>query len=196
MSSHDPTHALSDVLDELEHSIEGKEVSVEHVVETLGRSSFAGLMLAFSLVSASPASAIPGITAVVAALVFVLVAQMIAGRESVWLPRFVTRRRMSTEKLCKGIGWVRKPVRFVERFLKPRLTFLFHRPWRCVPLLLIMGLTIFMPVMEIVPTSGSIASAVIALFAASLLTRDGVLALISLALLMVVPVLAVLWYQG
>lgn len=34
-------------------------------------------------------------------------------------------------------------------------------------------LTLFMPVMEIVPTSGSIASAVIAVFAAGLLTRDG-----------------------
>ncbi|PVA08157.1 exopolysaccharide biosynthesis protein [Thalassorhabdomicrobium marinisediminis] len=193
MTHHEPTHALSDVLDELEQSVEGEEILVEDVVEALGRRSFAALMLAFSLVSTSPASAIPGITAVVAALVFVLVAQMIVGRKSVWLPRFVTRRRLSTKTLCKGIRWLRKPVRFVERFLKPRLTWLFHRPWMWLPLTLVMGLTLFMPFMEIVPTSGSIASAIIALFAASLLTRDGVLALISLALLSILPVGIYLW---
>jgi hypothetical protein len=182
------THALSDVLETLEASVDGDEVSVDHIVDMLGRSSFAGLMLAFSLVSTSPASAIPGVTALVALLVFILVAQMLAGRESVWLPRFITKRTLSRAKLCKGISWLQKPVGFVERFLSPRLTWLFHRPWRWVPLLLVMALTLFMPVMEIIPTSGSIASAVIALFAASLLTRDGVLTLISLALLLAVPV--------
>ena len=186
--NHDTTHALSGILDELERSISGEEISVEDVVNTLGHSSFAGLMLAFSLVSTSPASAIPGITAAVAVLVFILVAQMMVGRKSLWLPGFVTRRRLSTEKLCKGIRWLRPPVRFVERFLKPRLTWLFHRPWMWLPLTLVMALTLFMPFTEIVPTSGSIASAVIALFAASLLTRDGVLAIISLGLLSTLPV--------
>ncbi|MDD9724609.1 exopolysaccharide biosynthesis protein [Roseovarius sp. SK2] len=190
---HPATHALSDVLDELERSVSGEEISVEDVVDTLGHSSFAGLMLAFSLVSTSPASAIPGITAVVAALVFILVAQMMVGRKSVWLPGFVTRRRLSTVKLCKGIRWLRRPVRLVERFLKPRLTWLFDHPWTWLPLTLVMALTLFMPFMEIVPTSGSIASAVIALFAASLLTRDGVLALVSLGLLSILPVAIYYW---
>ncbi|WP_420555768.1 exopolysaccharide biosynthesis protein [Roseovarius sp.] len=62
-----------------------------------------------------------------------------------------------------------------------------------LPLTLVMALTLFMPFMEIVPTSGSIASAVIALFAASLLTRDGVLALFSLGLLSILPVAIYYW---
>ncbi|MFW5689525.1 MAG: exopolysaccharide biosynthesis protein, partial [Spirochaetota bacterium] len=88
------------------------------------------------------------------------------GRKSVWLPGFITRRRMSSAKLCRGIGWLRKPVHFVERFLRARLTFLLHRPWLYLPLSLVLVLTLFMPLLEIVPTSGSIASAVVALFAA------------------------------
>ncbi|KZY43893.1 exopolysaccharide biosynthesis protein exod, partial [Roseovarius sp. HI0049] len=151
------------------------------------------LMLVFSLICTSPASAIPGVTALLALMVFILVAQMMVGRESLWLPGFITRRRMSSDKLCKGIKWLRKPVRFVERFLKPRFTWFFHRPWIWVPLILVMALTLFMPFMEFVPTSGSIASAVIALFAASLLTRDGVLALLSLPLLSIIPVTIYYW---
>ncbi|MEQ8293320.1 MAG: exopolysaccharide biosynthesis protein [Roseovarius sp.] len=187
------THALSDLLDELEGTVEGESVRVEEVIDALGHSSFASLMLVFSLICTSPASAIPGVTALLALMVFILVAQMMVGRESLWLPGFITRRRLSSEKLCKGIKWLRKPVRFVERFLKPRFTWFFHRPWIWVPLILVMALTLFMPFMEFVPTSGSIASAVIALFAASLLTRDGVLALLSLPLLAVIPVTIYYW---
>lgn len=188
------TRALSDVLDQLEASAQGESIAIEQVIARLGRKSFASLMLVFSLISTSPASAIPGLTATVAGIVFILVVQMIAGRDCVWLPGFITRRQMSTVRLCKGIGWLRKPVRFVERFLKPRLTFLFHRPWLWLPLLLILCLTLFMPFMEIIPTSGSIASAVIALFAAGLLTRDGALVVAALLLLLTVPV--GVWYFG
>ena len=130
----------------------------------------------------------------VAAITFILVVQMIAGRECLWLPQFITRRHMSTAKLCKGISWLRRPVHFVERFLKARLTFLLHRPWLWLPLVLILMLTLFMPFMEVIPTSGSIASAVIALFAAGLLTRDGALAVLSFVLLLAVPV--AVWYFG
>lgn len=188
------TRALSEVLDHLESSAHDESIKVEEVIETLGRKSFAALMLVFSLISASPASAIPGLTATVAGIVFILVVQMIAGRDCVWLPGFITKRRMSTAKLCKGIGWLRRPVQFIERFLKARLTFFFHRPWFWLPLILILALTMFMPFMEVVPTSGSIASAVIALFAAGLLTRDGALVLMSLILLSSVPV--AVWYFG
>lgn len=188
------THALSDVLDQLESSIHDESIAVAEVIEKLGPHSFASLMLVFSLISTSPASAIPGITTVVAAVVFILVVQMMAGRNCLWLPGFITRRRMSSEKLCKGISWLRKPVHFVERYLKGRWTHLFHRPWIWLPLILILGLTLFMPFMEIVPTSGSIASAVIALFAAGLLTRDGALVVASLVLLSGVPV--AVWYFG
>lgn len=190
----DRTHALSDVLDQLESSVRDDSIPVAEVIEKLGSRSFASLMLVFSLISTSPASAIPGITTIVAIITFIIVVQMIFRRECVWLPRIITRRKMSTEKLCKGIGWLRKPVHFVERFLKPRLTFLFHRPWLWLPLILILCLTLFMPIMEIIPTSGSIASAVIALFAAGLLTRDGALVAASGIVLLAVPATA--WYFG
>lgn len=187
------TRALSEVLDRLESAAHDDSITVQEVVDRLGHSSFAALMLIFSLISTSPASAIPGMTTTVGAIIFILVVQMIAGRKSVWLPGFITRRSMSTEKLCKGIAWMRPPVRFAERYLKKRMTFLLHRPWLWLPLLLILGLTMLMPLLEVIPTSGSIASAVIALFAAGLLTRDGLLVTASLALLLVVPV--VVWTQ-
>lgn len=183
-----PTHALTDVLDVLEKSLDEDEITVAKVVSNLGRASFASIMLIFSLISSSPASAIPGITTVVAVIVLILILQMMVGRNSVWLPDYIMRQKLDVQKVEKGIRWLRGPVSRVESLLRPRLTFLFHRPWLWLPMILIAALTLFMPFMEIVPTSGSIASGVIALFAASLLTRDGVLACLSFAVLLAVPV--------
>ena len=185
---------INEVLDQLENSLQGESIAVKEVIETLGPQSFASLMLGFSLISTSPASAIPGITTLVAAIVFILLAQMAMGRKSVWLPRFITRRHMSSSKLRRGIHWLRKPVRFVEPFLKERLSFLFNPPWFWLPLISILALTLFMPFMEVIPTSGSIASAIIALFAAGLLIRDGVLVFASLIFLLSMPI--AVWQFG
>lgn len=179
--------ALMDLLTHLEHSVKGDKVAISDLVREIGPQSFAALMLLFALISTSPASAIPGVTAVVAVIEFLLVIQMIAGRHSLWLPRFISRRSLSRDKLCNGIQWLRKPVRFVERFLKERLTTLVTPPLMYVPLSLILVLTLFMPFMEVIPTSGSIASAIIASVAAGFLTRDGLLVAISVPLLAMVP---------
>ena len=188
------SHALSEVLDGLEASINGEEVSVQHIVQTLGQRSFASLLLIFPLIAVSPASAVPGVTAMVAVIVFLLVSQMIVGRESVWLPPFIRDHCISKAALCKAIGWLRKPIAFVERFLKARLTFILERPWRYLPLGMVLVLSLFMPFMELVPTSGSIASAIISILAAGLLTRDGGLVLFSLLTMLGLPVLA--WQAG
>jgi hypothetical protein len=143
--------ALTDLLDHLEHSIKGDDVAISDLVREIGPQSFAALMLLFALISTSPASAIPGVTAVVAVIESLLVIQMIAGRHSLWLPKFISRRRLSRDKLCNGIQWLRKPVRFVERFLKERLTALVTPPVMYLPLSLILVLTLFMPFMEVIP---------------------------------------------
>lgn len=188
------TSQLSDVLEQLERSVHGETVTVGEVVDQLGHKSFAALMLLFSLIAVSPASAIPGITTVVAVIVFILVIQMIVGRTSLWLPGFILRRRMAKAKLCKGIAWLRRPVHFVERFIKPRLPALLHRPLVLLPLVLVLLLTLGMPFLEVIPTTGSIASAVIALVAAGLLTRDGAFVLAGLLILLGLPV--AIWHFG
>lgn len=192
-SQSDP-HGLTHILDRIEELTDQDDVSVEQIVHKLGDRSFASLMLIFTLISASPASAIPGVTAMVGLIVAVLVLQLIAGKKTVWLPGFLMRRRLDSKKLSKGIGWLRKPAGWGERILKRRLTALLHRPLLYLPLVLILCLALFMPVMEIIPTSGSIASAVIALFAAGFLMRDGVLVVISLVLMSAVPL--TVWHFG
>ncbi len=60
------SRALSEVLDQLEDAAAVDAIAIQMIVEKLGRKSFASVMLVFSLISTSPDSTIPGITAMVA----------------------------------------------------------------------------------------------------------------------------------
>ncbi|GGK28316.1 exopolysaccharide biosynthesis protein [Salinarimonas ramus] len=100
-----------------------------------------------------------------------------------------------------GVSWGFSPCRLG---LAPRGASLREREaWWSVPAgstrrgngsAVILALTLFMPLMEVIPTSGSLASAVIAVFVAGLLVRDGGLVLASLVLLLAVPV--AVWHFG
>lgn len=186
---------LSGVLDQMEHLSGGadRQITVEEIINCLGKHSFASTILAFSLISTSPASGIPGVTAFVGLVVMFLVVQMIFGRDSLWLPGFIMRRDIAAKKLREGVRWLRRPVAFVDRFLHERTTFLLHRPWIYLPLIMVLLLTMFMPFMEVVPTSGSIASAMIVIFAAGYLMRDGKVVILSMVLMSLLPV-GVAWF--
>ncbi|MDP4540821.1 exopolysaccharide biosynthesis protein [Qipengyuania sp. DY56-A-20] len=122
------TRALSEVLDQLENAVDGDSTSVRDVVEQLGRKSFASLMLVFSLKSKSPASAILGVTAGGGARLYS------GNPDDHWKKDGMATRVRGPEtpldrQTLQGVRWLRRPVHFVERFLKPRFTILLHRPW-------------------------------------------------------------------
>lgn len=149
------------------------------MVETFGHRSFAALMLIFALIAVSPASTVPGVTAAVAVVELLLVVQMIAGRRHLWLPGFLGRRGLSGERLRTAVSWLRGPVGFIDRLLRPRLRFLTEKPVLHLWLILILGLTLVMQFMEFLPGSGTLAASVIALCAAAILTHNGALLILA-----------------
>jgi hypothetical protein len=180
--------ALSQVLDSLTAAAaEVDNVSVQELVERLGRRSFPALVLAPGLIAVSPASGIPGLTSAVGLIVVLITVQMLVGRNSAWLPGYLTKRRISSERLRTALGWLRRPVGFIERLTKPRLVVLVTRPLVALPILVMMSIGVIMPMLEIVPTSGSIAGAFISIYAIGLLMRDGLLVLLALCLTVAAP---------
>lgn len=182
-------HALSEVIDRLEQSAHDEATSIGDILEALGRRSFPAAMLIPALLAVSPLSGIPGVTVSVGLIVAATAAQMLWGRDLLWLPEKLTRRTIPTERLCKAISWLRPPLKFIERFLKPRLTFLFRRPFRWITLALVFLIGVMMPVLELIPTTGSVAATVISIFAIGLLTRDGALVILGYTLVIGAPFL-------
>ncbi|SED77054.1 exopolysaccharide biosynthesis protein [Rhodobacter sp. 24-YEA-8] len=175
----DRKDVLSAVLDQLDEIGATGTVSIGAVAEAIGARSFATLMLIFALIAVSPASIVPGVTTVVALVEFLLVAQMIAGRRHIWLPDLLSDREIPGERLRSAVLWLRRPIAVVDQILQPRLSFLTEKPCLYIWLFLILALTLVMPFMELVPGTGTVASGLIALVAAAVLTRDGALLILA-----------------
>ena len=185
----EPDHPLGRVLDQLQEAIHGERVSVQEIVEHLGRHSFPAIMLIPALLAVSPLSGIPGVTVAVGLIVAITSAQMLFGRKNLWLPEFLNRRTVPRDRLCTAVGWLQRPVDFVERLLRPRLTILVKRPLVWLPLAIMFLIGITMPLLELIPTSGSIAALAISLLATGLLARDGVVVLLGLIYVLGAPFL-------
>uniref|UniRef100_UPI003567DEB6 exopolysaccharide biosynthesis protein n=1 Tax=Halomonas sp. TaxID=1486246 RepID=UPI003567DEB6 len=98
MQRSDPAPSnLSTLLDMLE-STGGlpDSVSLDAILDTLGRRSFAPFLLIAGLVTLAPLIGdIPGVPTLMASLVALSAAQILVGRDRVWLPQWLLERRVS-----------------------------------------------------------------------------------------------------
>ena len=157
-----------------------ERVTVDAMLEAVGRRSFGPLILLAGLVTLSPVGDIPGVPTMVAVLVLLLSAQLLWGRSSFWLPGWLLRKSIARTKMTKSIGWLERPARFIDRFLRPRLSMFVEgfavRVIATVSLLI----SLAMPVMEVIPFSASGAGAALTAFGLALIARDGLMALLAL----------------
>lgn len=103
---------------------DGDHTSTRAVVNALGRRSFAPLLLLPGLVTLLPIGGIPGVPTVMSVLLLLVSVQLLFGRRSFWLPSWLLDRSVSRSKLETSRRWMLRPARFIDFFLRPRLTFL------------------------------------------------------------------------
>jgi hypothetical protein len=172
---------LEQLLDRIDDAArDRKRVSLGAVLELVGRRSFGPLLLVAGVVALAPVIGdIPGVPTVIGTLVFLITIQLLFGREYFWLPRWVLKRSVSSDKLRKALKWLRSPARFVDRLLRPRLTFFTKGAVIYVIAMLCIIIAVSMPAMELVPFLANLAGAAFTAFGLSLIAHDGLLALIA-----------------
>lgn len=176
--------SIHDVLDCVEDAGNGaKRVSVADIVERIGDGAFPPLMLVPALAIISPISAVFGVATACGLLIATIAFQMTIGRQRLWLPAFVLRLTFSGRRIDRVVGWFDRPARFLDRLTGRRLTALVDPPLTRLWAGLCLALALVIPLFELVPMSATIIASAIALFALGMLARDGVPALLGLAVL-------------
>lgn len=116
------------VSDELERWLTSDgEKTLGSLIELFEQKSFAIL---FVVLLGVPALPLPtgGATHVFEIVAMLLALELIAGREQIWLPQRWRRLELAGEKQRRFIATLMKAIRWLERFSRPRLRFLFdHR---------------------------------------------------------------------
>jgi hypothetical protein len=113
--------ARSGFSDDIESFLqESEELTIGDLTGVLDERSFALVLMVLLFPSALP---IPtgGITHVFELVAVVVVAQMIIGRDELWLPRRVADHQLGDTFRGKAVPAVVKRVRWFERFARPRL---------------------------------------------------------------------------
>lgn len=173
---------LEELLDRIGDAARDRdEVSLDMILDEIGRRSFGPLLLVAGLITLAPVVGdISGVPTIMALLVLLVALQVLFRQEHVWLPGWLLGRSVERGKLQTSLKWLRRPARFIDRFLRPRLTVLTRDGGGYLIAVVCALVAIAMPVMEVVPFSANGAGAVLTAFGLSLIARDGLMALFAL----------------
>ncbi len=183
---------LSDILDALDDAGQDGTVSLDNVLQETGDQSFAPLILIPSLILVSPLSGILGLPTIGATIIFLITLQKLTGRPHVWMPATLTRRSIKSSRLQKAVRWLRPVASWGDRHTDRRLRLLTSRPLNILTLIVILGICLLIPFLEVLPMVTSVFAVAISLLAVGLLARDGLFTL--LGYLQIGLSFAALWY--
>jgi hypothetical protein len=173
---------LEDVLGELDKAAKsnGAKVSVGEIVETVGKRSFGPLLLLGGLLGMTPVAAIPSAPSIIALITLLVSVQLLLGRESIWIPRFLQKLSVKADRVTKAVKVSRKPARFVDRLVRPRLQVLTHPTADRIVAAACVLIALCVPPLEFLPFVAFVPSLAIAAFGLGLIARDGLVVLIAL----------------
>lgn len=173
--------SLEELLDRICDAQENEgRVSLEAILEAIGRRSFGPLILFAGLVTLSPVGDIPGVPTMIAVLVLLITVQLLARRRYFWVPGWLLRRSIAMTKLNKATSWLQRPARFVDRLVRPRLGSLTEGPGVYVIAVACAIIALAMPPMELIPFTATGAGAAMSAFGLALIAHDGALAILAM----------------
>ncbi|MFQ3787096.1 exopolysaccharide biosynthesis protein [Halomonas sp. A29] len=155
-------------------------IRFDEVLDAIGRRAFGPLLLLAGLVTLMPVvSGIPGVPTLMALFTLLVCGQLLVGRRTFWLPGWLRNRTLPSDKVHKGLKWMYKPAKWIDRLLYSRITFMTGKQGIRLTALACFVLALAMPPMELVPMAVNIAGVALTLFGLSIMARDGLLSILA-----------------
>ena len=173
--AHDGADRLSAILTGIANTGDKDRISILDLLEALRRRALGALIFIFAVPTALPMP--PGVSAIVGAPLLFLTVQLMLGMKP-WLPRIISERSLPRADFQRVVTTVSPWLARAERLMRPRLTFLAHRPWIFLVgfMSVLMAIVLFLPI----PLGNMLPSVALCIMALGLLERDGVWILIGL----------------
>ena len=183
MAAGTQTQNLEELLSKLADAGQGhEEVSVRELRDTIGRRSFAPVLLGASLIAFTPLGLVPGVPTTIAIVIILIAAQIVFGYDSIWLPKKILERKIARGKLQAGAKKLRSTARVLDKVIRPRLAFLTERPYAYVIAVICILLALALPPLELLPVVDVPLWVAIVAFSLALVAHDGVLAIVAFLL--------------
>lgn len=170
------------------------EVAIGDLIRTFGDRSFAPLMLILALVGITPVGGVPTVPTILAGSIALIAGQRLFGRETMWLPQFITCRGVNSDKLTKGSATLDRIARVLDKLAKRRIAALAGPNARRVVAGLIVALCLAMPMLELVPFAAAIPFLAIAVLSLAIMVRDGLVMLVGGVLALSALAYGISWF--
>ena len=179
----DNVRSVSDLLDRVEEAADAHDpASLGDVLDIIGHRSFGPLLLFAGIVMLAPVVGdIPGVPVLMGLIVILTAGQFLLRRDHFWLPGWLSRRSVSRSKICTGLRWIRPVARLLDRWSRPRLTWMTHGAGVVVIATASVVIAAATPLMEVVPFSANVAGLAITAYGIALIASDGLVAILALA---------------
>ncbi len=111
----------SDLLERVVKDYQQDRVTLGEIKQSLHERGFGVLMAIAALPLCIPVPVPPGYTTFFAIPLFILAVQMIAGRDTPWLPKWLERKSVKRQTLATMVEKATPLLRKIEKLLKPRI---------------------------------------------------------------------------
>ncbi|MEL6299568.1 MAG: exopolysaccharide biosynthesis protein [Pseudomonadota bacterium] len=176
------TEELKGLVDDLETETSDGKLKLRDIMSAWGSRAFGPILLVIGLLAASPIGAIPGMSIVFGLLVTVIAAQLVIGRTHPWIPERIAQQEFSQDVTDRSLNFLRKAIDKTGFLFSERLSVLTEPPAdRLIAVACIALATTFYP-LALVPFAVFVPSMTIAVFGMAIAARDGVWAVIGVAL--------------
>lgn len=164
------THRLSADLEELLRRHGGSGFSLREVLSTFAERGYGLLLVLLALPSAMPVPA-PGYSTPFGVALFLIGAQILAGKTIPWLPGWVLDRRVPAETGRKMIAFGIRCFGRLERWIRPRHAWSFRKGghWFSGGAVVVMATLMILPI----PLTNTAPAGVVFLIGVGLLEKDG-----------------------
>lgn len=181
----DDPHSVGDVLDRLKALGEkagDDPAPIGDVVDAMGHRAYGPFFILLPVVEMSPVGGIPGLPTAMAAMMVLLAAQLLFGREKMWLPGFVRRRGLKGSHLVTAADKTRPIANRMDKWFHGRLPSMARGPMIKVAAVAVILLCLTVPPLELLPFASTAPMLAIMAFGVALLVRDGALMLVACVL--------------
>lgn len=161
-----------------------EKVSLADMRDAVGQRGYGPFLFVPAILEVSPVGGIPGVPTLLGIIVAIFALQMLMGRKRFWIPDFLGRRSVKGDKLQKAVDKMRPVLRFLDRVIRPRLTWMTKKPFLQIIAALCVLCAAMAPPLELIPFASSLPFGAIALFGLGLMTHDGIVVLLGMALAM------------
>lgn len=164
---------LGEIADRVRNDPTPNSLTIEEILASFGRRSYGPLLLVIGLFAISPATIVPGLTWIAAALTLVVAGQLALGFKSIWLPRSALHAEAPRQQILDGLEKAGPWARRIDNFLKPRWRFLTAPPFvNLVGLLCVVASIVTFP-LGFIPFAPLAPGMAVVFFGLGLTARDG-----------------------